>query len=180
MKKWTITVTCNYVTLENKYTAYAEEDPINNIIDEDFEGLADDLYNDYSSRITEDYDEFVEDVQIYSKPAEEGEDYAIIYDERDEINDSDEIVKWTVACCGGTGCELYFTAYSVENPVHFDLIPPEKLDEMSNELYEEFSYTIDTEDEDEVEDFLGSITFKAWLAYDTDGDNDIVYDERNN
>ncbi len=37
---------------------------------------------------------------------------------------------------------------------------------------------VDTEDE--VDDFLGSITFKAWLAYNTDGDNDIVYDERNN
>ena len=36
----------------------------------------------------------------------------------------------------------------------------------------------DAENEDEVEEFLGTIDFKAWLAYDTDGDNDIVYDER--
>lgn len=180
MKKWTITVTCNYVTLENKYTAYAEEDPVNNIIDEDFEELADDLYNDYSSCIAEDYDEFVEDVQIYSEPAEEEENYTIIYDERETVNGSDEIRKWTVCCYDGVGCELYFTAYSVDNPVDFDLIPAEKLDEMSNQLYNEFSYTIDEENEDEVEDFLGSICFKAWITYDTDGDNEIVYDERIN
>ena len=93
-------------------------------------------------------------------------------------NPSDEIKKWTVSCHDGVGCELYFTAYSVENPVDFDLIPPEKLDEMANELFEEFSWTINTEDEDEVEEFLGTIQFRAWLAYDTDGDNDIVYDER--
>lgn len=178
MKKWTITVTCNYVTLESKYTAYAEEDPVNNIIDDYFDELADDLYNDYSSRITEDYDEFVEDVQIYSELAKEGEDYTIIYDEREIVNNTGEIKKWTVSCYDGVGCEMYFTAYSVNNPVDFDLIPAEKLDEMSNELYNEFSWYIDAEDEDEVEDYLGSLCFRAWLAYDTDGDNDIVYDER--
>ena len=172
MQKWTVTVTCNYVTCENKYTAYAEENPADKIIDESFDELADELYNSFSYCIHDEYDDFVEDVNIYCDLAEEDEDYEVIYDEREEIK------KWTVSCHDGVGCELYFTAYSVKNPVDFDLIPPEKLDEMSNELFEEFSWTIDAENEDEVEEFLGTIDFKAWLAYDTDGDNDIVYDER--
>lgn len=173
MQKWTVTVTCNYVTLENKYTAYAEENPADKIIDESFYELADELYNSFSYCIHDEYDDFVEGVNIYCELAEDDEDYEVIYDEREEIK------KWTVSCNDGAGgCELYFTAYSVKNPVDFGLIPPEKLDEMSNELFEEFSWTIDTEDEDEVEEFLGSIQFRAWLAYDTDGDNDIVYDER--
>ena len=172
MQKWTVTVTCNYVTCENKYTAYAEENPADKIIDESFDELADELYNSFSYCIHDEYDDFVEDVNIYCELAEDDEDYEVIYDEREEIK------KWTVSCHDGVGCELYFTAYSVKNPVDFDLIPPEKLDEMANELFEEFSWTIDAENEDEVEEFLGTIDFKAWLAYDTDGDNDIVYDER--
>lgn len=173
MTKWTVTVTCNYVTLENKYTAYSELDPIDIIIEDYFEELADELYNCFSSYIYEDFETFMEDVNIITAPAQEGEDYTIIYDDRDI-----EIKKWVITCYDGVGCELYYTAYSREDPVEYDLIPPRKYDEMADELFNEFSYTIDDNNEDEIEEFYASIMYKARIADNDEQDYDIVYDER--
>ena len=185
MKKWTVTVTCNYVTLENKYTAYAEEDPINNIIDEYFEELADDLYNDYSSRITEDYDEFVEDVQIYSEPAEEGEDYAIIYDERDIIR------PWLVEVYSDERCSDSYAAYSrcscsdeLENIIsNSDKIMGYVIDahvgEWSSEFsddeeYEEWESTIGAHVSEVSEDDMEDPHYMKWF-----NSLEVIYDERN-
>lgn len=185
MKKWTITVTCNYVTLENKYTAYAEEDPVNNIINDYIEELADDLYNDYSSRITEDYDEFVEDVQIYSKPAEIEEDYTIIYDERDNL-----IKPWIVEIYSDPRCSDAYAAYA-------SCSSESELEEQIGTNEELMLYLIDAHigewdtyiEEDEYEEWQCSIGPHAHLVEDKDMNDEaymkwfnsleVIYDERN-
>lgn len=186
MKKWTVTVTCNYIILKNKYTAYAEEDPTNKIINESFDELADELYNTFSYLIAGEYDEFTEEVDIYCTIAEEGEDYEVIYDERDQIR------PWLVEVYSDERCSDSYAAYS-------SCIYSDELEDIISNSDKIMGYVIDahvgewgsefSDDEEEYEEWESTIGVHVSQISKDDIEDpcymkwfnslEVIYDERN-